>query len=83
MSGANPRQWHSLRVQKPPRERDSFDVLTELFARDIDPALLDASLKLTPEERLLKLEAMMRFTEEARSARAAAIPAEARRRPGP
>jgi hypothetical protein len=57
--------------------------LTELFARDVDQRLLDESLKLTPEERLLKLEAMMRFTEEARSARAAAIPAEARRRPGP
>jgi hypothetical protein len=63
-------------------ERDSFQVLTELFARDVDGALLDENLKLTPEQRLLKLEAMMRFTEEARSARAAAIPAEARRRSG-
>jgi hypothetical protein len=57
-------------------------VLTELFARDVDGALLDENLKLTPEQRLLKLEAMMRFTEEARSARAAAIPAEARGRSG-
>jgi hypothetical protein len=63
-------------------ERDSFQVLTELFARDVDGALLDENLKLTPEQRLLKLEAMMRFTEEARSARAVAIPAEARRRSG-
>jgi len=63
-------------------ERDSFEVLTELFARDIDGALMDENLKLTPEQRLLKLEAMMRFGEEARRARAAAVPAEARRRSG-
>ncbi|MDX2013550.1 MAG: hypothetical protein SFW67_25380 [Myxococcaceae bacterium] len=36
-------------------ERDSFEVLTELFARDVDGALLDENLKLTPEQRLLKL----------------------------
>lgn len=67
---------------KPLEEQDSFDRIAEWLARDIDAALMDANLKLSPEQRLLKLEAMMRFTQEARSARAAAIPAEARRRAG-
>jgi len=54
-------------------------VLTELLAKNVDAALMDEQLKLTPEQRLLKLDAMMRFNEEARRARAAAIPAAARR----
>lgn len=32
-------------------ERDSFDVLAELFARDVDTALMEENLKLTPEQR--------------------------------
>lgn len=38
---------------KPAEEQDSFDRITELLARDVDAALMDANLKLSPEERLL------------------------------
>ncbi|MBL8924454.1 MAG: hypothetical protein JNJ54_36735 [Myxococcaceae bacterium] len=54
-------RWHE--------EQDSFERIAALLARDVDGAQIDANLRLSAEERLLKLEAMMRFTEEARSAR--------------
>lgn len=44
------------------------DPLIELYKRDVDRTLLRENLKLTPEERLLKLRDFMQFTEHVRSA---------------
>ena len=46
-----------------------FDILSELFARDIDKDLLRKSLARTPTERIAWLEEMQAFAEEARKAR--------------
>jgi hypothetical protein len=50
--------------------RSSFDVLAELFARDVDPTLLARGLARTPTERIDWLEDMQELAEEARKARA-------------
>lgn len=50
-------------------ERTTFDVLAELFARDVDIELLRRSLAMTPTERLAWLEEMQEFAEAARRAR--------------
>jgi len=52
-------------------ERTCFEVLAELFARDIDRDLLVRSLALTPTQRIEWLEQMQAFAAEARRARAA------------
>ncbi|HEX2473232.1 MAG TPA: hypothetical protein VHK01_00715 [Lacipirellulaceae bacterium] len=44
------------------------DPVIELYKRDVDRTLLRENLKLTPEERLLKLRDFMQFAEEVRSA---------------
>ncbi len=49
-----------------------FDILAELFARDVDRALLRKSLARTPTERIEWLEQMQAFADEARKARARA-----------
>jgi hypothetical protein len=49
--------------------RTSFDVLSELFARDIDRELLRRAKARTPTERIIWLEEMQSLAEEARSAR--------------
>ncbi len=57
-----------------------FDILAELFARDIDKDLLARAAAKTPTERILWLEEMQAFAEEARKARedeAARAPAKA------
>lgn len=54
------------------RQRSSFDVLAELFARDVDRGLLVDSLQRTPDERIRWLEELQAFAEEARNARNAA-----------
>jgi hypothetical protein len=46
-----------------------FDVLSELFARDLDPELVRRAKAKTPTERILWLEEMQRFADEARKAR--------------
>jgi hypothetical protein len=53
-------------------ERTCFDVLAELFARDIDMDLLRRFQEKTPTERIEWLEEMQAFGEEARAARAKA-----------
>jgi hypothetical protein len=57
--------WYVLHV-----ERTSFEVLAELFARDVDRALLRSSLAKTPTERIRWLEEVQEFAEAARKARA-------------
>jgi hypothetical protein len=47
-----------------------FDVLSELFARDVDRELLRRAQERTPTERILWLEEMQKFAEDARMARA-------------
>jgi hypothetical protein len=47
-----------------------FDILAELFARDVDRSLVARSLARTPTERVEWLEEMQAFAEAARKARA-------------
>jgi hypothetical protein len=44
------------------------DPIIELFKRDVDRTLLRENLKLTPDERLLKLTDFTRFAEDVRAA---------------
>ena len=46
----------------------SIDEIIDLYKRDVDRTLLRENLKLTPTERLEKLERMLAFVEEARRA---------------
>ena len=53
-------------------ERDNrtcFDILSELFARDIDMDLLRRAKAKTPTERIVWLEQMQAFAEEAKKAK--------------
>ena len=52
-----------------PMERTCFDILAELFARDVDRDLLERSKAKTPTERIIWLEEMQAFAEDARKAR--------------
>jgi len=47
---------------------NSLDEIIELYKRDIDVTLLDASLRRTVEERLRSLEEFEEFREELRQA---------------
>ena len=49
--------------------RTCFDVLAELFARDIDDALFRQGLAKTPTERIRWLEEIQAFAEAAEKAR--------------
>jgi hypothetical protein len=51
-------------------ERTCFDILSELFARDVDKELLLRARSKTPTERIAWLEEMQEFAEEAKKARA-------------
>lgn len=44
------------------------DPVIEAYKRDIDRTLLRENLKLTPEQRLMKLQDLVRFTAELREA---------------
>ena len=48
------------------------DPVIEAYKRGVDRTLLHENLKLTPEERLLKLQDFVRFLAEVRSAGKAA-----------
>ena len=50
-------------------ERTCFDILSELFARDVDRELLKRSRSKTPTERIIWLEEMQAFAEAAKKAR--------------
>jgi hypothetical protein len=45
-------------------ERSSIDDVIEVYKRDVDRTLLRENLKLTPTERLQKLQELQRFAEE-------------------
>jgi hypothetical protein len=53
-------------------ETEWADPVVEAYKRDVDRTLLRENLKLTPEERLLKLQDFVRFLAEVRSAGKAA-----------
>jgi hypothetical protein len=55
-----------------PTDAEWSDPVIEAYKRDVDRTLLRESLKLTPEERLVKLQDFMRFLSELRSAGKAA-----------
>ena len=45
------------------------DAVVDAFKRDVDRTLIRENLRKTPEQRLLALESLQRFAEEARQAR--------------
>jgi len=49
-----------------------MDDVIELYMKDVDMSLIRENLKLTPEERILKLQANVNFILELRRARAEA-----------
>ena len=51
----------------------SFDVLSRLFAADIDKALLRQGAAKTPTERIVWLEEMQAFADDAMKARQDAV----------
>jgi hypothetical protein len=53
------------RVSEPPFESDP---VIEAYKKDLDLSLLRENLKLTPEQRILKLIELQRFAEELRRA---------------
>jgi hypothetical protein len=55
----------------PPRRSDlAPDPVTEAYKKDVDRSLLRENLKLTPDERLRKLERFMRSLTEVHAAAA-------------
>lgn len=51
------------------RDREDVDPVIEVYKRDVDRTLLRENLKLTPLERLQKLQAQYDFFQKMRSAR--------------
>jgi hypothetical protein len=47
---------------------NSIDEIIELYKRDVDMTLIEASLRLTVEERIRALEEFERFREELHTA---------------
>jgi hypothetical protein len=47
---------------------NSLDEIIELYKRDVDLTLIEASLRRTPEERIRALEEFESFREEIRAA---------------
>jgi len=47
-----------------PPTRSSIDDIIELYRKDVDPTLIRANLKKTPEERLLSLQDLQLAAEE-------------------
>jgi hypothetical protein len=46
---------------------DSIDEIIEIYKRDVDRTLIRENLRLTPDERLRRMESVLRFIEEARN----------------
>jgi hypothetical protein len=59
------RPWEPVSDCSPNR---TTDPIIELYKRDVDRTLLRENLKLTPEQRLLKLEDFVNFVSELRQA---------------
>ena len=51
-----------------PQPEKWVDPVVEAYKKDVDRALLRENLKLSVEQRIQKLESMMRFVEEAQMA---------------
>jgi hypothetical protein len=49
-------------------QRSSLDEVIDLFKKDVDYTLIAENLKLTPEERVRRLQKFMEFLEEAHAA---------------
>lgn len=46
---------------------DSIDEIIEIYKRDVDRTLIRENLRLSPEERLLRMEAALRLVDELRA----------------
>lgn len=53
---------------KPQRQPHWLDPIIEAYKKDVDRTLLRENLKLTPDERLARLEALLADAEEFRRA---------------
>lgn len=53
-------------MEKEAKQERYVDPVIEMYKKDIDRTLLRENLKLTPEQRLRKLQGYMRFLEEIR-----------------
>ena len=51
-----------------PERGSSIDDVIDLYKKDVDRGLLREALKLTPAQRLVQLQSMMRFVGELRRA---------------
>ncbi len=51
-----------------PDGRSSIDDIIDLYKKEIDVSLIKENLKLTPDQRLQKLQRMAKFAGEARKA---------------
>ena len=47
---------------------NSIDEIIEIYKRDVDVTLIDECLRLTPEERLRRLQEFEQFREELQAA---------------
>jgi hypothetical protein len=50
------------------RERSSIDDIIDLYKKDVDRTLIREALKLTPEQRILRMVKFMEDLEELRRA---------------
>lgn len=64
-SSTQGQQWETISDVSPNR---TTNPITELYKRDVDRTLLRENLKLTPEQRLQKLDSMGEFVEALRAA---------------
>lgn len=46
---------------------DSIDAIIEIYKRDVDRTLIRENLRLSPEERLQRMEAALRLVDELRA----------------
>ena len=51
-----------------PERGSSIDDVIDLYKKDVDRGLLREALKLTPAQRLVRLQSMIRFVGELRRA---------------
>lgn len=65
--------WHSKRcytfcMDADTRERSSIDDVIDTYKKDVDMTLIRENLKLTPDQRIRRMIAFMKFLHELRKA---------------
>jgi hypothetical protein len=49
--------------------------MAERISKEIDGSLIDSRLRMTPTERLMRLQSFLKFLEEAKKTNGASVPA--------